>query len=70
MNQAQLIVFLEWALERRTTSCSKRPGRGCFPEEDLWASAEDVPGLVSRIDALGGGFESIRLLEAEEGDLN
>jgi hypothetical protein len=55
------------ALERTTTSCSKKPGRGCWMDE-LWHALEgDVPEILSRLDALGSGFEGIRLREAEQG---
>jgi len=66
LNQSQLLSFLEMALERRTTSCSKRPGLGCFIDEGTQLLVEHVPELLDKIDALGGGFENIRLREAEE----
>jgi hypothetical protein len=70
LNQSQLISFLEMALERKTSACSKRPGLGCFLDEGAQLLLEEVPELLSRIDALGGGFENIRLREAEEGVWN
>ena len=66
LNQSQLLSFLEMALERKTTACSEKPGLGCSIYGGKYTVLLEVPELLDKIDALGGGFENIRLREAEE----
>jgi hypothetical protein len=54
LNQSQLLSFLEMALERKTTGCSKRPGRGCFLNEGTGAVVDGVAGINQKIEELGG----------------